>query len=415
MKGGSKERGINRREFIKTVGTTAAALSFPAGTLSDLSRESIGSNQRDDPRVEVVRDMSAHSGSQVVADIAKVMMDEAIRRYTGIMDIGEAYQFIFPGITINDVIGIKVNCINEDLPTHPALVFALADGLQRMDLGGSPFPANNIIIWDRTNAELQDCGYIYNIGPTGVRCFSNTSVGYNSMYLDCNGSNQHPSNILTDHCDYLINFAVLKNSGVAGVTLCMKNHYGSIQSPASMHGGYCNPYTPALNQQIRDVLAVQESLFIVDAIFGCYTGGCQVPPNMIYDGLILGGDRVDVDATGRQILDDSGCPTIYMSDHIDTAAGPPYNLGIANLEDIELVEVLNPSAAVDNLAIAHQNADIILNWSTPEFTGNFKVIRSADPGFFAYEEIATLSGNTYRDLGGVVSSEKYFYRVLKTW
>jgi len=90
-------------------------------------------------------------------------------------------------------------------------------------------------------------------------------------------------------------------------------------------------------------------------------------------------------------------------------------LGIANLEDIELVEVLNPSAAVDNLAIAHQNADIILNWSTPEFTGNFKVIRSADPGFFAYEEIATLSGNTYRDLGGVVSSEKYFYRVLKTW
>ncbi len=78
MKKRSKKGRINRREFIKTAGTTAAALSFPVGTFSILSRKSIGSNQRDDPRVVVVRDMSAHSGSQVVADISQVMMDEVI-------------------------------------------------------------------------------------------------------------------------------------------------------------------------------------------------------------------------------------------------------------------------------------------------------------------------------------------------
>ena len=406
---------INRRKFIKTAGTTAAALSLPVESFSILSGNTTTPNQRDNPLVAVVRDMSAHSGSLVMTDIAQVMMDEAVRRYTGIMDIGAAYQSVFEGITINDVIGIKVNCINGDLPTHPAMVYALANGLQKMNLGGNPFPANNIIIWDRTDAELLNCGYTYNSGPTGIRCFGTTTAGYNSMFLNCNGSDQHPSNILTDYCDYLVNFAVLKNSNVAGVTLCMKNHYGSIHAPSSMHGGFCNPFTPALNQQIRDALTVQENLFIVDAIFGCYTGGCQVPPNMIYDGLILGGDRVAVDAVGRQILDDHGCPTIYMSGHIDTAAERPYNLGTADLEEIECIEVLNPSDAVENLTIIHDAPDVVLNWSTPEYTGDFKVLRSVDPGFNSYDEIATLIGNTYTDAGASSSSEKFFYRVVKTW
>lgn len=363
----------------------------------------------------VVRDLSAHQGSQIVSSIVRVMIDEGIRRFTGIANVGEAYRSLMPGITQDSVIGIKVNCINGSLSTHPTVVNALVEGLLTMNVGGSPFPANNIIIWDRTNWELQGAGYTINTGATGVRCFGTDTVGYHSMYLNVNGSNQHPSRILTDYCDYLINFGVMKNHSFAGVTFTMKNHYGSIQYPGSLHGGYCNPYIPSLNQQIRDVLDVQESLFVVDGIFGCYYGGPGGPPNMTYDGILLSQDRVAVDAIGRDILQDYGCTTLGISGYIDTAAGPPYYLGTANLNDIERRDIMNPSMEIENLSITHADPDVILSWLTPEYSGLFKVLRSTDPSFGTYEEIATLSENTFTDAGALSSSIEYFYRVVKTW
>jgi len=406
---------MNRRKFLKAAAASAAAISLPVGTFSILSRRSTASGLLDDPRVLVVRDMAAHTGSQIEADIVRVMMDEAIRRYTNIMDVGEAYRSVFPGISSDSVIGIKVNCINSSLSTHPMVVDALATGLQEMTFSGDPFPANNIIIWDRTTWELQNAGYTINSGSTGIRCFSSDSVGYDNMYLNCNGSYQHPSKILTEYCNYLISFGVMKNHGFAGVTFSMKNHYGSIQNPGGMHGNNCNPYVPSVNQQIRDVLGIQESLFIVDAVFGCYYGGPGGPPNMTYDGIILGEDRVAVDAVCRSILADHGCTTINISGYIDTAAQPPYSLGIADLSQIERVDVLNPSKPVENLMVIHNGSDAILEWSTPEYTGLFKILRSQDPEFNSYEEIATLSGNSYTDPQALTSVEKYYYRVLKTW
>jgi uncharacterized protein (DUF362 family) len=414
MKKDTKSKGLKRRDFLKTVGTTAAVAGLSAGPFSIISRRLRASNLLDDPRVVVVRDGNAHSGSQVVGDIVQVMMDEAIRRYTGITDIGAAYMSVFPGIITSSVIGIKVNCLYT-LCTHPIVVDALINGLLRMTPGGSPFPANNIIIWDNTSSRLQSGGYTINTGSNGVRCFGTNVVGYNSMYLDCNGSNQHPSNILTDYCDYLVDFAVLKNHSISGVTLSMKNHLGSIDYPGGLHGNHCNPYIPALNQQIRDVLSVQETLHIVDAIFGVYYGGPGGSPNMVYDGIILGEDRVAVDAIGRQILDDTGCTTIGISDHVDTAAGSPYFLGTADLAGIDRVEIQNPSAAVTNLVIKPAGQDVVLRWDAPEYTGLVTVQRSTDSSFTTYDEIATVNGDSYTDAGVLGSSNTYFYRVVKTW
>jgi uncharacterized protein (DUF362 family) len=407
--------GMNRRNFLKTAAGTATALALPFSSFPIVSRGANASGLWDDPRVVVVRDVSAHSGSQIAADIVQVMMDEAIRRYTGISDIGEAYRAVFPGITVDSIIGIKVNCINSSLSTHPLVVQALTNGLAKMNFGGTLFPANNLIIWDRTTWELQSAGYTINTGSTGVRCFSSQYAGYSSITLNVNGSNQHPSNILTNHCDYLVSFGVLKNHSFAGVTFSMKNHYGSIQNPGFLHGGYCNPYVPSLNQQIRDVLDVQETLFIVDGIFGCYYGGPGGPPNLMYDGIILGEDRVAVDAVCRDILDDAGCTTINISGYIDTAANPPYNLGTADLASIDRIEVDNPSSAVENLSVEQNGWDAVLNWSTPEYSGLFKVQRSLDPQFGSYEDLITLAANTYIDSGAVSDEMKYFYRVLKTW
>jgi uncharacterized protein (DUF362 family) len=412
-----EEKKVNRRTFMGAAASAAAALSLPVKPFFIISRSAAAADHLRDARVVIVRDMAAHSGSQIVSSVAQVIMDEAIRRYTGLSDVGEAYRSVFPGVALDSVIGIKINCINTSVPTHPAVVAALTNGLQKMTFSGTPFPANNILIWDRTQWELQSSGYTINTGSTGVRCFATgtSGIGYATMYLNCNGSQQHPSRILTDYCDYLVNFSVMKNHTMAGVTFSLKNHLGSVHNPGGLHGGYGNPYIPALNAQIRDVLAVEETLFLVDSIFGIYTGGPGGSANMIYDGILISQDHVAVDAVGRSILQSYGCPTIGISGHVDTAAQAPYNLGTANLSLIEQINVMNPSRAVSNLSVIHSGADAVLNWSTPEYTGLFKVRRSLDPEFGTFTEIATVSGNSYTDVGAVNSSIKYFYRIVKSW
>ncbi|RJP79308.1 MAG: DUF362 domain-containing protein [Candidatus Zixiibacteriota bacterium] len=408
---------IDRRNFLKLTASAAALLGWPLGSkyLGAAKRELLDPTR--DPLVPVVRDTAAHTGSTINGGIVQGMIDEAVRRLTGISNTGEAYLSLFPGLTLDSVIGIKVNCINSALSSHPAVSQALAAGLQKMTLNGTPFPANNIIIWDRTTYELTAAGYTLNTGATGVRCFASNSsgVGYSTIYLNCNGSQQHPSRILTDYCDYLISLGVLKNHSFAGATFSMKNHYGSIQYPGNLHGGYCAQYVPAVNQQIRDVLPVVEALFMVDGIFGIYNGGPGGSPNFTYDGVILGQDRVAVDAVCRDILQSYGCPTLGISTHIDLAAGAPYYLGTANLAQIQRVDVMNPSAAVTNLEVTHAGSDALLSWPTPEYTGQFKVLRADNPAMTGATQLAVVSGNAYTDPGVVNAAVKYFYRVVKTW
>ncbi len=414
-KDGKNCDGMDRRSFLKTAASTATALALPISSLPTLCRKSNASGIWDDPRIMVVRDTGAHTGAQVNADIAQVMIDEAIRQYTGLSDLSEAYQILFPGVTTDSIIGIKINAATPTLPTSPQAVQALVNGLTKMNIGGSSFPVNNIVVWDRTDQSLTSAGYSINTGSTGVRVFSTPFLGYNSQTLNVYGSNQSPSNIITDYCDYMVNFGVLKNHVAAGVVLTMKNHYGSVNQPWWLHGGNCNPYIPSLNQLIRDELNVQETLFIVDGIFGCTTGGPMNPPDFTYDGIILGEDRVAVDAVSREILREAGCQTLNISNHIDTAALPPYNLGTADLAAIDLREVDNPSSDIDSLEVDQNGIDAILNWSTPEYTGLYKVQRSADPQFETFEDLATLPENMYIDQGVVSNETKYFYRVLKTW
>ncbi len=412
------KKTLTRRDFLRSASLAAtAAVSLPAtfGPFSILTKTA-KAQSIDQIKVVVARDTATHQGSTILPDYTKILMDEAIRRYSAVFDVGEAYKSVLPRITTDSVIGIKVNCIYPDLSTHPEVVDALVNGLQQMRFDGEFFPANNIIIWDRTNADLQNAGYTINTGSEGVRCFGTDQVGFDySVSLDCAGEVQHPSLILTEHIDYHIDFSVFKNAGGAGLTMSLKNNYGCIDAPWNMHGSNCDPYIAALNQQMRDVLDVQESLFIVDALFGCYFGGPMTPPNMEYNGIILGMDRVAVDSIGRSILEEYGCTSLANSIHVDTAASAPYNLGTNDLDEIHRVDIDSPSIPVSNLQVKTTDRDTLLSWSTPEYTGQFKILRSADPAFSNFDEIAITNATQFIDPNIIGPTRKNFYRVLKTW
>jgi uncharacterized protein (DUF362 family) len=330
---------IDRRTFLR-LATIAGLGSFiyPQKLMSVLVPSALS-------RLVVVEDSVATNGLTIDAAVVKVMVNSGIKALAQQEQIGEAWKTLLTDIELTSKIAIKVNCINSSMSTHPQVTYAVADGLAQMSFADVLFPENNIIIFDRTTGELRSAGYTENTSDTGVRCFgTNTSgIGYSDENYDVNGRNQTLSKIVTEHCDYLINISVLKNHGFGGVTLCLKNHYGTCNNPGNLHTASANPFIPSLNAQ--EPILTKQTVNICDALFGISSGGPGGTPQFTENKIIFSRDIVAVDYLGRSILSDNGCTTISQSGHVDTAA-TDYGLGTNDPEQIELITILNPTTAI---------------------------------------------------------------------
>jgi hypothetical protein len=294
---------ITRRDFLRSLALGAGGAAM-GQTLLGKGIKTAMARDVESP-VVVVKDPTATDYPSINQPVVQAMMDAGVKALTRKDDLGEAWKSCFPGIDRTKVISVKVNCINSSLSSHPEVANTIVNGLTQMNFGGNLFPENNIIIWDRSDWELTNAGYTINDGASGVRCFgtNHSGIGYDSDYnMDVGGGISRPSRIMTDMCDYMVNLAVLKDHGQAGITLCMKNHYGSV-SPVPSHNTRCSPYIAILNQLIRDQLGRREGIFIIDGLFGIYTGGPGGSPQIIWDGLIMSKDPVACDFEGRWAID----------------------------------------------------------------------------------------------------------------
>ena len=248
---------MDRRTFVKLASATGlAGLAVPLIGCSDTSPTDAG-------------DSSSYSSS-INSVTVQTMVDEGIKNLTGQSDVGEAWKSIMPNLGASGVIAIKVNCRSASLPTHPEVTNAVVEGLLKMTFNGASFPENNIHIYDNFKAYFKESGYTLNSSSSGVRCYTTSS--YSSQSYSVNGVSQRLCTLVQDTADYLINIGVLKNhSSMAGATLCMKNHFGTCQSPRSMHINYGDPYIPALNALAP--IKNKQCLSILDAIYGAHEGG----------------------------------------------------------------------------------------------------------------------------------------------
>jgi uncharacterized protein (DUF362 family) len=342
---------IDRRTFLRLATVTGiGSFIYPKNLISDMILAPKS-------RIVIVEDSAATDGLTIDAAAVQVMVDSGIKTLAEQDDIGDAWKTLLSGVSAASTIAIKVNCINSSLSTHPEVTYAVANSLTRMLFDSDPFPENNIIIFDRTSGELSSAGYTLNTSETGIRCFGTNSsgIGYSTENYDVAGRLQTISTIITEYCDFLINLSVLKNHGTAGVTLCLKNHYGTCNNPGALHGGYANPYIPSLNAQ--DPIMSKQVVNICDALFGIYTGGPGGSPQFTANKILFGQDIVAVDYLGRTILEDNGCTTLARAGHIDTAA-TDYNLGTNDPQMMDQVTVLNPTTSIrrpgENPAIAEK-------------------------------------------------------------
>jgi hypothetical protein len=279
-------------------------------------------------RVVVVRHSGVLADGQPNPDLVLKMLDEGISALADGADPLEVWRVLFDP---EERVLLKVNCIAAGGPTQPAVTYAIARRLQDAGLA-----AENLLIFDRTDHELADAGYALNESGTGVQCHGTRGEGSEVMLTQATVRFWQE----LDWCDAIINIPTPKSHGIAGVSVAMKNHYGSVNEPARLHGNGCDPAIPELNAHpiVRD----KTRLHVAAALrVSPFDWNSPRPEN----ALLLSFDPVALDTVARDILvrhhqaagADAGF-LVYGARHLVTAQN--LQLGATEPHLIELQEIV---------------------------------------------------------------------------
>ena len=279
-------------------------------------------------RVVVVRHSGVLADGQPNPDLVLKMLDEGISALADGADPLEVWRVLFDP---EEHVLLKVNCIAAGGPTQPAVTYAIARRLQDAGLA-----AENLLIFDRTDHELADAGYALNESGTGVQCHGTRGEGSEVMLTQATVRFWQE----LDWCDAIINIPTPKSHGIACVSVAMKNHYGSVNEPARLHGNGCDPAIPELNAHpiVRD----KTRLHVAAALrVSPFDWNSPRPEN----ALLLSFDPVALDTVARDILvrhhqaagTDAGF-LVYGARHLVTAQN--LQLGATEPHLIDLHEIV---------------------------------------------------------------------------
>lgn len=302
----SEKSGLTRRNFLADAFLAPLALS-----LSSLIY-SCGARKFDPPprsRVVRIRNPDATNGSvgkdNVNLDGAAVreMVEQGIRKLTNSVTVKEAWEEIIPDP--GKKVAIKVNCQVTGIYTKAKVVSAVTEGLISRGV-----PPSNIIIYDLTDNAFAYAGFEKNRG-TGIKVGTCNELGGYSWTTWFKAPFPFVGNkfckVLAGEgaygCDYLINMPVLKAlDGYSGVSISMKNHFGSLSSPSRLHSTIQDSIA-MLNA--HDLIVKKTRLILVDAIFAEYKwfNGRDQETVDVTNQLLFGTDTVAIDYIGWQMIE----------------------------------------------------------------------------------------------------------------
>jgi uncharacterized protein (DUF362 family) len=290
-------------------------------------------------RVVIARDAGIR-GTGMGFDSARLahLLDRALQASFDCDSPIEAWKKVVrPG----EVVGLKVNCLGgRGNATHLELVEAITERLRQAGI-------IEIVIWDRQNSDLERARFKIAERGSGLRCFGNDVMGFEDDLATFGKAGSLVCRTLTRVCDTVINLPVLKDHGIAGVTMALKSMFGAIHNPNKYHSNAGNPYVAdvyalaSIRQKVR--------LHICDGLNAQYDGGPSFMPQWMwpFNGLLVSRDPVALDYVGWKIIEkkrlEMGAPSLRELKrepaYIATAADAEHRLGTCDPQRIERVEV----------------------------------------------------------------------------
>ncbi len=284
-------------------------------------------------------------GEPVESDIPHLieLLEKGVLKLTAKNNIKDALSKLFPAV---GKIGIKPNCLaGRMMSSSPVLCQAIVKLLT--DTG---IDENNLIIWERSERELKLAGYKINRNGKGPKVLANDSpnVGYNNEFSSFRSVGSLLTRILTDMIDYHINFPILKDHSIAGLSGGLKNLYGAVHNPNKYHDTNCDPYA-------ADIYSLPEiknknKLTIMDCFKIQYNAGPSYNRKFATDSnfILMSDDPVAIDAVALDILEDirhkNGLPDLKKAErypsYLETAADSNHKLGNFRRDLIDKVEII---------------------------------------------------------------------------
>jgi hypothetical protein len=274
------------------------------------------------------------NGDNLSPEAIRQMLDASITELTGLNDATEAWAALFAP---DERIAIKVNTFNNSIIwTHAPLVNAVAASLQ--DAG---IPAEQIFIYDSLSV-FEDAGYEINEDGPGVRCIKESD--FTGKWKVANRTVRLSSTLQS--CDALINMPVLKAHMMAGLTFALKNHFGSVSSPSSLHS--------SIDQTIAELNALSPikdhtRLIIGDILEANFRFNSSWPywePDWKGDSILMSFDPIAHDTVGMQILEqlqteNNAALSSYLRDKATSylKIGTELGLGTDQADNMDVVEI----------------------------------------------------------------------------
>ena len=338
-----------RREFIKDTcvntllgGVFLSQIPLPLDPLPDDIKTNSRQGNIINPQslvVDVKSRTGIVKGMTPNISLIKQMMDSGITLLTGTNNQKDAWKSLFHK---DERVGIKINGLGADiLVGNYQICWAIVDALKRIGV-----KENNIIIWDQYQNFFLSSGFKINRSFKGVRTYT-TDGGGGKEALDSGSSHREydsgygavkVSKILTEEVDSLINIGLLKDHGLAGVSIALKNiSHGVISHPDNFHDNSCDPFIAAINS--IPVIKDKIKLHICNGIVGLYEGGPMPQKRHTWNDnrIILSRDPVALDTIGMNIIEgkrkEKNLRSLFnrpnLPVHIETAA--KYGLGVTDL------------------------------------------------------------------------------------
>ena len=316
---------MDRREFL---GATVAA---GIGALALRQVPVLGAEAKGKAIVvRALRD-GATADKKPAAAVVKEMVHATVCKLAGKAKPEDAWKhFIKP----DDVVAVKINCLfGIGAATHPEVTAAVVEGILMAGV-----PADKIIVWDREDKHLENSGYTV-VRDKGVR-YIGVNGEWEEQPTDIHTCKGRLAKILTRECTALVSVPMLKTHVISGMTMALKNHYGSFHNPGDAHGNACDPFLAEVNA--LDPIRKKTRLIVADALLPVADGGPQARPEWTweYKAILAATDPVAIDTVGLQILQEQrgklGKPPVKVK-CLATAAAK--GLGVADLGQIEVVAV----------------------------------------------------------------------------
>ncbi len=289
-------------------------------------------------KVIEVRSASIIEGGKINPAEALKMLEVGL---DNLSPTGVSYDLLDQLFPLKETIGIKVNTlVGKIMSTSPEMAYSLAEILHRQG-----HKKKNIIIWDRREDELSRAGYKITTRGSDYLCFATDTrgVGFARELFSYKTVGSLISRIQTELTDSVVNFPILKDHSLAGLSGCLKNYFGVIHNPNKYHENNCDPYQADLYSM--NIIKGKQKLAVFDAVRVQFNGGPGYVPRWAtdYKAVLLATDAVALDRVALEIIDrlrtqnglaklkDSGREAIS----INTSGNA--GLGCAELDKIEWI------------------------------------------------------------------------------